>query len=237
MLSCALGAGNVHRHGAHLSACVLSPLGEIRYKWRMRRSLRLVAATWWLLQLGACGDQPRAKSPQHARESSPASAAHDARRGSGKPRPRSGEPAENTGESRAAEHDAGAPHDTFVSEEKLIARYAKARALTVLQGSASYYSDALAGRSTASGAPYEPSAFTAAHRSLPFGSVLRVTRVEGGQTVYVRVTDRGPYGPRGRILDLSRAAADRLGMLRAGVAKIKVEILEYGPRKARRRRR
>ena len=124
-----------------------------------------------------------------------------------------------------------------MSEEKLAARYATARALAVLQGSASYYSDALAGRSTASGSPYDPSAFTAAHRSLPFGTVLRVTRVEGGQSVLVRVTDRGPYGPRGRILDLSRAAADRLGMLRAGVAKVKVEVLEYGPRKTRRRRR
>lgn len=131
----------------------------------------------------------------------------------------------------------GPSSDAPVSEEKLASRYATARALAVLQGSASYYSDALAGRSTASGAPYEPSAFTAAHRSLPFGTVLRVTRVDGGQSVLVRVTDRGPYGPRGRILDLSRAAADRLGMLRAGVAKVKVEVLEYGPRKTRRRRR
>lgn len=106
----------------------------------------------------------------------------------------------------------------------------------MLQGSGSYYSDAFAGRSTASGSPYLPSAFTAAHRSLPFGTVLRVTRVDGGQVVYVRVTDRGPYGPRGRILDLSRAAAERLGMMRVGVAKLKVEVLEYGPRKTTRRR-
>jgi rare lipoprotein A len=66
--------------------------------------------------------------------------------------------------------------------------------------------------------------------------VLRVTRVDGGQTVYVQVTDRGPYGPRGRILDLSRAAAERLDMLRAGVVKVKVEVLELGARKARRRK-
>jgi rare lipoprotein A len=107
----------------------------------------------------------------------------------------------------------------------------------VLRGSGSYYSDAFAGRPTASGAPYEPSGFTAAHRSLPFGTVLRVTRADGGQRVYVRVTDRGPYGPRGRILDLSRAAAARLGMLRAGVAKLEVEVVEYGPKKPRRRKR
>jgi rare lipoprotein A len=72
---------------------------------------------------------------------------------------------------------------------------------------------------------------------LPFGTVLRVTRVPGGPSVYVRVTDRGPYGPRGRILDLSRASAERLGMMRAGVAKLKVEVVEYGPPKPRRRRR
>jgi rare lipoprotein A len=61
--------------------------------------------------------------------------------------------------------------------------------------------------------------------------VLRVTRSDSGQSVYVTVTDRGPYGPRGRIVDLSRAAAERLGMLRAGVVKIKLEVVEYGPRK------
>jgi rare lipoprotein A len=55
--------------------------------------------------------------------------------------------------------------------------------------------------------------------------------------VYVRVTDRGPFGSRGRILDLSRAAAERLDMLRAGVVAIRVEVLEYGARKPRRRRR
>ncbi|HYQ16914.1 MAG TPA: septal ring lytic transglycosylase RlpA family protein [Polyangiaceae bacterium] len=125
-----------------------------------------------------------------------------------------------------------------VSGEQLAERYGRARPLALQRGSASYYGDSFAGRRTASGATYEPRGFTAAHRSLPFGSVLRVSRVDGGQSVYVRVTDRGPFGPRGRILDLSRAAAERLGMLRAGVVKIKLEVVEYGPaRKPRRRRR
>jgi rare lipoprotein A len=123
------------------------------------------------------------------------------------------------------------------TEAKLAERFARARSLGAQHGSASYYSDKFAGRSTASGAPYEPHGYTAAHRSLPFGTVLRVTRVDGGQVVFVRVTDRGPFGPRGRILDLSRAAAERLGMLRAGVVKVKCEVMEYGPRKPRRRRR
>ncbi|RYZ10366.1 MAG: septal ring lytic transglycosylase RlpA family protein [Myxococcales bacterium] len=124
------------------------------------------------------------------------------------------------------------------SSEQLAQRYARTRALAVQHGSASYYSDALAGRSTASGAPYQPREFTAAHRTLAFGTVLRVTRSDGGPSIYVRVTDRGPFGPRGRIVDLSRAAAEQLGMLRAGVVKVKVEVVEYGPaRKPRRRRR
>jgi rare lipoprotein A len=123
------------------------------------------------------------------------------------------------------------------TEQQLAERFTGVRPLAVQHGSASYYADKFAGRSTASGAPYEPRGFTAAHRSLPFGTVLRVTRVDGGQVVYVRVTDRGPFGVRGRILDLSRAAAEQIGMIRAGVVKIKAEVVEYGPRKKRRRRR
>jgi rare lipoprotein A len=144
---------------------------------------------------------------------------------------------ENAEESRGPAHRAEARAITTPSSDKLAERFGKTRALSVQQGSASYYGDSFAGRSTASGASYEPEGFTAAHRSLPFGSVLRVTRSDGGQSVYVTVTDRGPYGPRGRILDLSRAAAERLGMLRAGVVKVKLEVVELGPRKRRRKKR
>jgi rare lipoprotein A len=147
------------------------------------------------------------------------------------------EPAESTWENAPRATPAEAARDVGATTEQLQQRYGNTRAVAVLRGTGSYYADKFAGRATASGAPYEPSGFTAAHRSLPFGSVLRVTRVDGGQVVYVRVTDRGPFGRRGRILDLSRAAAERLAMLRAGVVKIKVEIVELGPRKSRRRRR
>ncbi len=208
----------------------------------MRRSLRLVAATWWLLQLGACGDQPPAKTPHRGRAPRHAQAAYvNVGRPSADPArfTTSAEPPRNSGEIprrvRPAAADGEANRDLGMTTEQLAQRFGRARALAVQQGSGSYYSDAFAGRSTASGAPYEPRGFTAAHRSLPFGSVLRVTRLDGGQSVYVRVTDRGPFGPRGRILDLSRAAAERLGMLRAGVAKIKIEVVEYGPKKPKRR--
>lgn len=101
--------------------------------------------------------------------------------------------------------------------------------LEVLEGRASYYSDTLSGRSTASGEPYDPTAFTAASRDLPFGTRLRVHRIdESGASlasVEVRVNDRGPFRDHSRILDLSRAAAEALGMIRAGVVRIRVEVL------------
>ncbi|MEM6959067.1 MAG: septal ring lytic transglycosylase RlpA family protein [Myxococcota bacterium] len=97
------------------------------------------------------------------------------------------------------------------------------------EGRVSYYSDRLAGRSTASGEPYRPELFTAASPSLPFGTRLRVTRLspsgEAMASVEVRVNDRGPNGGRGRILDLSRAAAEALDMIRAGVVTVRVEVL------------
>ena len=102
-----------------------------------------------------------------------------------------------------------------------------------MSGAASYYSDALAGRPTASGEPYDPRAFTAANRDLPFGTVLRVVRIDTGASVIVRVNDRGPFGQRRRIVDLSRAAAERLDMISRGVVNVRVEVLEDGARRRR----
>jgi rare lipoprotein A len=116
-------------------------------------------------------------------------------------------------------------------DSALSTQFQAAPALNQLEGEASYYSDRLAGHRTASGERYRPSALTAAHRSLPLGSVLRVTRRDGARTVYVRINDRGPYGPSGRILDLSRAAFERLGSLRAGVLEVRAEVLSYGPKR------
>jgi rare lipoprotein A len=104
--------------------------------------------------------------------------------------------------------------------------YAERPALESFEGRASYYADSLAGRSTASGQPYDPTARTAASRTLPFGTVLRVIRPDTGASVIVRVNDRGPFGDRRRVLDLSRAAAEALDMIRRGVADVRVEVLE-----------
>jgi rare lipoprotein A len=116
-------------------------------------------------------------------------------------------------------------------------RYASQRALQVFRGQATYYGAAFEGRSTASGEPFDPLAFTAAHRSLPFGTIVRVVCPSSRQVVYVRINDRGPFGSRRRIIDLSRAAAERLDILRMGVADVRVEVVELGKTKRRNRRR
>jgi rare lipoprotein A len=99
--------------------------------------------------------------------------------------------------------------------------------LAVLTGRASYYSDALAGRLTASGEPYEPTDLIAAHPDLPFGTLLRVTNLANGRWVEVHVIDRGPFA-YGRVLDLSRRAAEELDMIAAGHVEVRIEVLEYG---------
>lgn len=91
-------------------------------------------------------------------------------------------------------------------------------------GLASFYGGRFHGRLTASGARFDLSAMTAAHRSLPFGTRVRVTHLGNGRTVDVRINDRGPY-VGGRIIDLSRGAAGVLGMHGQGVARVKVTVL------------
>lgn len=95
----------------------------------------------------------------------------------------------------------------------------------VFQGIASWYGAAFANRKTASGALFLPENMTAAHRALPFGTVLRVTNLTNGKQVTVKVSDRGPFIP-GRVLDLSRGAARAIGMMSLGVAQVKVEVLK-----------
>ncbi len=71
---------------------------------------------------------------------------------------------------------------------------------------------------------------TAAHRRLPFGTIIRVTNLENGRSIQVRINDRGPFH-RGRILDLSYEAARRLGMLQTGVAQVRIEVIRWGSQK------
>ena len=100
-----------------------------------------------------------------------------------------------------------------------------ARAGEAETGLAVYYADSLHGRPTASGAPYDKDAFTAAHRSLPFGTRVRVVRLDNRRSVEVEINDRGPFGDADRVIDLSRAAAERLDMIREGVVEVRIEVL------------
>jgi rare lipoprotein A len=95
----------------------------------------------------------------------------------------------------------------------------------VEEGRASYYGRGFAGRKTASGERYDPNGMTAAHKTLPFGTRVRVSR-PGGPSVTVRVNDRCGC-PGGRIVDLSEGAARKLGMLRAGVVAVRLEVLDH----------
>jgi len=108
-------------------------------------------------------------------------------------------------------------------------------AVVVLVGKATYYSDSLAGNRTANGDVYDPSRRTAASRDLPFGSIVRVIRRDTRAEVLVRINDRGPFGNRRRILDLSRAAAAELGMLDRGVVDVRAEVLKLGEHRPRKR--
>jgi rare lipoprotein A len=95
-------------------------------------------------------------------------------------------------------------------------------------GFATWYGAALAGRSTASGERFDPEKMTAAHRTLPFGTWVDVMWVDTGRTIRVRITDRGPYGHEDRIIDLSHGAARELGMIKTGVARVELRIVD-GP--------
>jgi len=92
-------------------------------------------------------------------------------------------------------------------------------------GMASYYGRKFHGRRTASGERFDMTAMTAAHPSLPFGTRVRVTNLTNGRAVVLRINDRGPF-KRGRIIDVSRAAAKELAMIGPGTAKVRVEVVE-----------
>ena len=99
---------------------------------------------------------------------------------------------------------------------------------TPLFGFASWYGSVLQGHHTASGERFDKGELTAAHRTLPFGTVVRVVDVNSGKSVVVRINDRGVLFPD-RVIDLSSAAATDLGILRSGVAKVRLEILKNIP--------
>ena len=95
---------------------------------------------------------------------------------------------------------------------------------TIQSGLGSYYADKFNGRPTASGTTYRPGQMTAAHNTLPFGTLIRVTNTRNGRSVDVTVTDRGPH-TKGYIVDVSHRAAAQLGIIEAGVVPVQVTII------------
>ena len=91
-------------------------------------------------------------------------------------------------------------------------------------GIASYYANCLNGCPTACGEPYRVNLLTAAHRTLPFGTMVCVTMLSTGKEVVVKINDRGPYA-RGRLIDLSFKAAKKIGLIRAGISRVSIRIL------------
>lgn len=95
----------------------------------------------------------------------------------------------------------------------------------VIEGTASWYGPKFHGKQTASGERFYQDGLTAAHKRLPFGTLIRVTNLENDKRVSVRVNDRGPFA-KNRVLDLSKGAAEMLGMLDDGTVPVKIEVLE-----------
>ncbi|MFN8355740.1 MAG: septal ring lytic transglycosylase RlpA family protein [Spirosomataceae bacterium] len=93
-------------------------------------------------------------------------------------------------------------------------------------GKASFYGPEFAGRETANGERFSHAAFTAAHKELPFGTMIEVTNLTNNKSCVVRVNDRGPYA-KGRIIDLSSAAAKTLGFMKSGLANVKIRIVGF----------
>jgi len=93
---------------------------------------------------------------------------------------------------------------------------------------ATWYGDAFAGKKTSNGERFDPNQYTAAHRKLPFGTWVEVTRVDTRSSVRVRINDRGPWGHEDRIIDLSRKAAEKIDLVNAGVVKVQLRVVD-GP--------
>lgn len=106
-------------------------------------------------------------------------------------------------------------------------RYEQNRIGAVQRGVASWYGGEFHGRRTASGKIYDMHDMTAAHRELPLGTLLEVRNLENGKAIRVEVTDRGPFA-KGRLLDVSYAAAKELGMIQKGTARVELQILSLG---------
>ncbi len=113
------------------------------------------------------------------------------------------------------------------SDEKIDTLFNLPTFIDTITGDASFYADAFDGKITANGETYNMYELTAAHRTYPFNTMIRVVNLANNKTVIVRINDRGPV-PENRIIDLSLGAAIQLGMKDTGIQKVRLEIIEWG---------
>ena len=123
-------------------------------------------------------------------------------------------------EERSSEHKSAAQPEQSTHQSS-------GKILLTLEGVASYYAHDFNGKMTSNGEIFDMNALTAAHRTFPFGTKVRVTNLENNKTVIVRVNDRGPF-KEGRIMDLSMGAAKEIDLIRTGTAHVRLEVLEWG---------
>lgn len=112
----------------------------------------------------------------------------------------------------------------FLMSSCATSRGTATRGMTLEVGIASWYGPTFHGKSTANGETYDQHDFTAAHKTLPFNTVVKVTNLENGKSVVVRINDRGPYSPN-RVIDLSRAAATEIDMIGPGTVEVRLELV------------
>jgi rare lipoprotein A len=115
----------------------------------------------------------------------------------------------------------------FTSRERIEPPSPEPVSSSQLVGVASYYADDFNGKKTASGEVYDMNELTAAHRTFPFGTKVKVTNVDTGKSVVVRINDRGPFKDD-RVIDLSLGAAKQLGLIAMGTARVILQVLELG---------
>ena len=121
----------------------------------------------------------------------------------------------------------GAGSPRFTSRARPEPAFSAPASPSQLEGVASYYADEFNGRTTANGEVYDMDGLTAAHRTLPFGTKVRVTNIDTGRSVVVRINDRGPFKDD-RVIDLSLGAAKQLGLIALGTGRVVLQILELG---------
>lgn len=209
----------------------------------MRRTGWIWISIGYLVVAGGCAGSQRKSASAHSATPSGESTKATSRRGPSRPEPFSprapwgGRAAERERErSRDAPRaSAGEPRERQqVAGQDTAQEVEEQRPLQVLEGRASYYASTFDGRLTKSGEPYDPKAMTAATKASgpPLGAVLRVVRNDTGASVTVRVNDRMPP-TAGATVDLSRAAAERLDMIDAGIVSVRIEVLSVPEAEAR----